>query len=1142
MPRGESLLPHGIPMSHLFKLLSKDGRLASVFFQGRPLASAVLRFRVSLVSIALACAALLAVAAPAHGQPVDPIQVTVTVIRFIQDQRPDPADDGDFFAGVCWPDGFTSGSNTVTCNVRQPAASLVNHQTTGVLKDNTPDVTPFWTLTRTFDRAAQSTARFTLVMWDRDPSWNAPDDVMDINPVKDRVTLTFSVDLFTGDWLETSGSIPANTGFARGNGDAHSVPGWFGPGGEPGRVLFDISLSDDGDGDDDGIPDGLEHSAVRDGNGAVVAALAGRADPCRKTVLVEADFMEPAGVGQHSHRPKTAAINEVVAAFDNATSVPARPNCPYAPASNPPKPGVNLVVDVNDAVPEQPVLAPTTIGACATGLPAIRDTAGFFNPARRPYFHYSLWVHDLAPGVTNGGVQCRSTTDPGRDFIVSLGSWRTTCVLPGPNASLDTTAASDDVVVGNRIDNGPNRTCNSTAAMDDLQVTPVGTGQDDYQVGTVRDQSASFMHELGHALGLHHGGVEAITQDGNAAINFKPNYLSVMNYHFAATGIFDGTTFAARIDYSRNSLPPLDRSALNENVGIGDGNDLTAWFDPNGNRRFRRGNLPIDWNINGMFEANVSADINGSSRCISDGGNGLQTTAAAGSDDNTIGTTIFNGVDDACQTITAAANSLDTVQVETFRPCVATGGDDILTTSPSTGSDDVPGSMWIWVGPIRIYVPGSKWIGMGADRICNTTAATGDVQVTPPTKSEPTVPLRGSDDWSGLNYSDRLAGVGSPLAGAPPADITFEQAVELEAFWRDAATIPGVAVDAQAPLIGPVVARFTETVEAVTTDNLVLRRVGGPQPLPVTSTCKDPSGQVVSCASRAVAAAELRPGSPLVPGEQYQLGVNPAGVRPVTDLAGNSVAPTQLPLRGSLDESERSVAATYQWQPVSNANAAGGSYTREHLESATASFRFNGSSITWYTVTGPDQGLANVFIDGILVQTLNQYDTTTSYQVPRSFGGLSPGQHTITIEATGLKGQPTATDTFVSVDAFRVGEDLFDPPDVHYTWQPNRAFQDIAGIEYVWTDLGAAQVAFSFRGTGITLYTVEGPSSGRFTVLIDGQPAGVFDGYRSTPSYAVPVTFGGLTDRLHTLTVVVAGQARPASSGAFVAVDGWSVQ
>ena len=44
------------------------------------------------------------------------------------------------------------------------------------------------------------------------------------------------------------------------------------------------------------------------------------------------------------------------------------------------------------------------------------------------------------------------------------------------------------------------------------------------QVGTSLQQAGTFMHELGHNLGLHHGGQEDT--------NYKPNYLSVMNYLF----------------------------------------------------------------------------------------------------------------------------------------------------------------------------------------------------------------------------------------------------------------------------------------------------------------------------------------------------------------------------------------------------------------------------------------------------------------------------------------------------------------------------------------------------------------------------------------------------------------------------------
>ena len=39
------------------------------------------------------------------------------------------------------------------------------------------------------------------------------------------------------------------------------------------------------------------------------------------------------------------------------------------------------------------------------------------------------------------------------------------------------------------------------------------------------------MHELGHTLGLGHG--------GNAVPNCKPNYLSLMNYVFQLGGLID---------------------------------------------------------------------------------------------------------------------------------------------------------------------------------------------------------------------------------------------------------------------------------------------------------------------------------------------------------------------------------------------------------------------------------------------------------------------------------------------------------------------------------------------------------------------------------------------------------------------------
>lgn len=83
-----------------------------------------------------------------------------------------------------------------------------------------------------------------------------------------------------------------------------------------------------------------------------------------------------------------------------------------------------------------------------------------------------------------------------------------------------------------------------------------------------------LMHELGHNLGLRHGG-----SDG---LDLKPNYISVMNNNFITRGI--GTAagvggiepVSVRIDYSDRALPALDETAVDESVGLQSGtNDIS---------------------------------------------------------------------------------------------------------------------------------------------------------------------------------------------------------------------------------------------------------------------------------------------------------------------------------------------------------------------------------------------------------------------------------------------------------------------------------------------------------------------------------------------------------------------------------------
>jgi uncharacterized membrane protein len=77
--------------------------------------------------------------------------------------------------------------------------------------------------------------------------------------------------------------------------------------------------------------------------------------------------------------------------------------------------------------------------------------------------------------------------------------------------------------------------------------------------GTPDEQAATFMHELGHALGLRHGGVDDL--------HWKPNYYSVMNYWWQLPKPWQGSAWALR--YSEAPLHLLDERALSEVAGIG---------------------------------------------------------------------------------------------------------------------------------------------------------------------------------------------------------------------------------------------------------------------------------------------------------------------------------------------------------------------------------------------------------------------------------------------------------------------------------------------------------------------------------------------------------------------------------------------
>ncbi|GAA1256937.1 hypothetical protein GCM10009665_54150 [Kitasatospora nipponensis] len=280
------------------------------------------------------------------------------------------------------------------------------------------------------------------------------------------------------------------------------------------------------------------------------------ADVNRADLFVQVDWMADA---THSHALAPQAIRQVVDAFANA---------PYQRSAQTTR-GINLHVDAGpDSILN--VATGTTWGTLsraakvteATNLgTAVGNnyqwddfnklkmrTGGFVASGRSPIFHYAVSAHNLQPGSTSSGI----APTPGSDLIVSLGSFAD-------------------------------------------------------KVGTVAEQAGTFMHELGHNLGLEHG--------GNSNVNNKPQYFSVMNYLYQF-GLISGTT-SGIVDFSRQNTS-LDENGLQETqYPSSSGTYDVRHFCPNktgGGGSFvtvPAKDAQVDWNCDGKIsQIPVAFDVN----------------------------------------------------------------------------------------------------------------------------------------------------------------------------------------------------------------------------------------------------------------------------------------------------------------------------------------------------------------------------------------------------------------------------------------------------------------------------------------------------------------------------------------------------
>lgn len=125
-------------------------------------------------------------------------------------------------------------------------------------------------------------------------------------------------------------------------------------------------------------------------------------------------------------------------------------------------------------------------------------------------------------------------------------------------------------------------------------------------------QAATILHELGHNLGLLHG--------GHDDLNYKPNYMSSMNYLYQLEGLDlanDGKIFYTKVDHPQRKLNGTqintNRAAPSFAIGFSNGNRLqlveTALNEATG---WAGAGFPIDFDLDNATDVSpVAVNING---------------------------------------------------------------------------------------------------------------------------------------------------------------------------------------------------------------------------------------------------------------------------------------------------------------------------------------------------------------------------------------------------------------------------------------------------------------------------------------------------------------------------------------------------
>ncbi|MFS0733985.1 hypothetical protein ABC304_03040 [Microbacterium sp. 1P10UB] len=123
---------------------------------------------------------------------------------------------------------------------------------------------------------------------------------------------------------------------------------------------------------------------------------------------------------------------------------------------------------------------------------------------------------------------------------------------------------------------------------------------------------------------------------------------------------------------------------------------------------------------------------------------------------------------------------------------------------------------------------------------------------------------------------------------------------------------------------------------------------------------------------------------------------------------------------GTYEESSSAIAKVGDWVTAKHSSDSAGASANAKARGNYAELSFSGDSVEWIGRSGPSLGIAEVFVDGVMMKQVDLYSSQQTFQtVLFRAGGLGAGAHVIRIVRTGTH-SAGSTGNDISLDAFRV--------------------------------------------------------------------------------------------------------------------------